>query len=57
MCYAARNLKGAFSLLVMSPRKLIACRDPWGFRPLCMGRKGDAILFASESCAIASVGG
>ena len=57
VCYAARNLKGAFSLLVMSPRKLIACRDPWGFRPLCMGRKGDAILFASESCAIASVGG
>ena len=57
VCYAARNLKGAFSLLVMSPRKLIACRDPWGFRPLCMGRKGDAVLFASESCAIASVGG
>ena len=55
VCYAARNLKGAFSLLVMSPRKLIACRDPWGFRPLCMGRKGDAVLFASESCAIASV--
>ena len=57
VCYAARNLKGAFSLLVMSPRKLIACRDPWGFRPLCMGHKGEAVLFASESCAIRAVGG
>ncbi len=54
---AAGQLRGAFSLLVMSPRKLIACRDPWGFRPLCMGRKGEAILFASESCAIEAVGG
>ena len=50
------ELRGAFSLIVMSPRKLIACRDPWGFRPLCMGRKGKAVLFASESCAIESVG-
>ena len=54
---ATANLRGAFSLLVMSPQKLIACRDPWGFRPLCMGRKGDAVLFASESCAIQAVGG
>lgn len=54
---ATAGLKGAFSLLVMSPQKLIACRDPWGFRPLCMGRKGDAVLFASESCAIQAVGG
>ena len=57
VCRAAGKLRGAFSLLVMSPRKLIACRDPWGFRPLCMGRKGDAVLFASESCAIEAVGG
>ncbi len=48
-------LKGAFSLIVMSPRKLIAARDPWGFRPLCMGRRGDAIIFASESCALDGV--
>lgn len=54
---AMGQIRGAFSLLVMSPRKLIACRDPWGFRPLCMGRKGNAIMFASESCAIESVGG
>ena len=56
VCRAAGKLRGAFSLLVMSPRKLIACRDPWGFRPLCMGRKGDAVLFASESCALDAVG-
>ena len=48
-------LKGAYSLIVMSPRKLIAARDPWGFRPLCMGRRGDAIIFASESCALDGV--
>ncbi len=57
VCQATANLRGAFSLLVMSPQKLIACRDPWGFRPLCMGRKGEAVLFASESCAIEAVGG
>ncbi len=57
VCQATAGLRGAFSLLVMSPQKLIACRDPWGFRPLCMGRKGDAVIFASESCAIEAVGG
>ncbi len=50
------KLKGAFSLIVMSSRKLIAARDPWGFRPLSMGRKGDAIVFASETCAFDSIG-
>ena len=50
------HLKGAFSLIVMSPQKIIACRDPWGFRPLCMGRRGDAIVFASETCALDTVG-
>lgn len=50
------SFKGAFSLLIMSPQKLIACRDPWGFRPLCMGKKGDAIVFASETCALDTVG-
>jgi len=50
-----KRLKGAFSLVVMSSRKLIAARDPSGFRPLCIGRKGDAIIFASESCALDSV--
>lgn len=50
------KLSGAYSLIVMSPQKLIAARDPWGFRPLCMGRKGKAIVFASETCALDSVG-
>lgn len=53
---AVRQLQGAYSLVVMSSRKLIAARDPWGFRPLCIGRKGDAWIFASESCALDSVG-
>lgn len=52
---ALKKLQGAYSLLVMSPQKLIAARDPWGFRPLCMGRKGDAYIFASESCAFDSI--
>lgn len=50
------HLVGAFSLIVMSPQKLIAVRDPWGFRPLCMGRKDKAIIFASETCALDSIG-
>ncbi len=53
---AMSHLKGAYSLVVMSSRKLIAARDPWGFRPLCIGRRGDAIVFASESCALDSAG-
>ncbi|MBQ8669852.1 MAG: amidophosphoribosyltransferase [Oscillospiraceae bacterium] len=53
---AMYRLKGAYSLVIMSPRKLIAVRDPNGFRPLCMGRMGDKIIFASESCALDSIG-
>lgn len=53
---AMYRLKGAYSLVIMSPRKLIAARDPHGFRPLCMGRMGDKIIFASESCALDSIG-
>ncbi|MCC8122709.1 MAG: amidophosphoribosyltransferase [Oscillospiraceae bacterium] len=52
---AMKHLQGAYSVIVMSPRKLIAARDPWGFRPLCMGRRGDAVVFASESCALDAV--
>lgn len=48
-------LEGAYCLIIMSSRKLIAARDPWGFRPLCMGRRGDDIVFASESCALDGV--
>lgn len=56
VCRALEGLRGAWSLIVMSPRKLVAARDPWGFRPLCMGRRGEAIVFASESCALDAVG-
>ncbi|MDR1257531.1 MAG: amidophosphoribosyltransferase [Spirochaetaceae bacterium] len=53
---ACPKLQGAFSLVLMSRRKLIACRDPNGFRPLCMGRLGESIVFASESCALSAAG-
>lgn len=56
VCQAMKGLRGAWSLIVMSARKLIAARDPWGFRPLCMGRRGEAVVFASESCALDAVG-
>jgi len=49
-------LQGSYSLCIMSAQKLIAARDPRGMRPLCMGRLGDAIVFASESCALDALG-
>ncbi|MDR0424401.1 MAG: amidophosphoribosyltransferase [Clostridiales Family XIII bacterium] len=54
---AMERIKGAYSLLIMSPRKMIAVRDPNGFRPLCMGLFDGHYIFASESCAIDAVGG
>ncbi len=54
---AMNHLCGAYSLVVMSPRKLIAARDPHGFRPLCIGKVGDNDVIASESCAIHAAGG
>ena len=54
---AMGRLKGAYSLVVMSPSKLIAVRDPHGFRPLCYGVRDDgSYLIASESCALNAVG-
>lgn len=52
----SKMLKGAFSLLVMSPNKMIAIRDKWGFRPLSIGKKGDIIAFSSETCAFTTFG-
>ncbi|WP_035945346.1 amidophosphoribosyltransferase [Fusobacterium perfoetens] len=49
-------VEGAYSLLVMSPKKLIACRDPHGFRPLCIGKLDNSYVVASESCALDAVG-
>lgn len=51
-----KYIKGAYSLLVMSSQKLIAVRDPQGFRPLCMGKLGDDYVFSSESCALDIMG-
>ena len=51
----ARKIKGAYGLVVMSPRKLIAVRDPYGLKPLCLGKRGNAYVIASESCALTSV--
>lgn len=53
---AMDELRGAYSLVLTSPRKLIAVRDPNGFRPLCMGRIGHSVVFSSESCALDAVG-
>ena len=54
---AMGRLKGAYSLVVMSPSKLIAVRDPHGFRPLCYGvREDGAYVVASESCALDAIG-
>ncbi|HIS14663.1 MAG TPA: amidophosphoribosyltransferase [Candidatus Ornithospirochaeta stercorigallinarum] len=50
------DIKGAFSLLLMSPSKLVAARDPWGFRPLCMGSYEGGYVFSSESCAFDAIG-
>lgn len=49
-------LKGAFSMLIMSPRKLIAVRDKYGFRPLCIGSLGESVIFSSETCGLDTVG-
>ena len=55
---AMNTLEGAYSLILMSPQKLICARDPYGFRPLCYGITEDGMyVAASESCAIKAVGG
>ena len=56
VCRTMDVIQGAYSLVIMSPRKLIAARDPYGFRPLCIGKVGENIVFASESCALDSIG-
>ncbi len=54
---AMNTLDGAYSLVLMSPQKLICARDPYGFRPLCYGKTPEgAYVIASESCALKAVG-
>ncbi|MEF9879849.1 MAG: amidophosphoribosyltransferase [Clostridia bacterium] len=50
------RIKGAYTLVIMSPQKLIAARDPHGFRPLCMGSLDGDTVFASETCALDAIG-
>ena len=53
---AMGKIKGAYALVVSSPRKMIGARDPFGLKPLCIGKEGNTYFLASESCAIAAVG-
>ncbi len=53
---ALRLIKGAYSLVVMRENELYAVRDPWGFRPLSMGKLDDAVVFASETCSFDLIG-
>ncbi len=53
---AMKKLSGAYALVIASPRKLIGARDPFGFKPLCIGRKDNAWILASESCALDTLG-
>lgn len=53
---AVRKVRGAFSLVIMSPRKMIGVRDPFGFRPLVIGQRDNTYILASETCALDAVG-
>lgn len=53
---AAAKMKGAYSLVVMSPRKLIGARDPYGFKPLCIGKMDNVYIITSETCALETIG-
>lgn len=53
---AVKKIKGAYALVVMSPRKLIGARDPFGFKPLCIGKREQAYFLASETCALETIG-
>ncbi len=53
---ATKKMLGAYSLVLMSPRKLIGARDPYGFRPLCIGKRDNAYIITSETCALDTLG-
>ena len=52
---AMQKIKGAYALVISSPRKMIGARDPFGLKPLCIGKRDNTYFLASESCAIAAV--
>lgn len=53
---ACQKIQGAYSLVVMSPRKLIGARDPYGFKPLCIGKRENSYIITSETCALDTIG-
>ena len=53
---AMKKLRGAYALVISSPRKLIGARDPFGFKPLCIGKRDNAYILASETCALDTIG-
>ena len=50
-----KTIKGAYSLIIASPKKLIGVRDPHGFKPLCLGKKDNSYILASETCALDTI--
>ncbi len=56
LAYALHRIKGAYSLIMMDRSRLIGVRDPYGFRPLSLGKLGDAWCLASETCAFDLIG-
>lgn len=54
---AMDKIKGAYSMVMMAPSRLIGVRDPRGFRPLCIGKLGENYIITSESCVFDSLGG
>lgn len=54
--HAMKKIEGGYALVISSPRKMIGVRDPFGLKPLCIGKRDNTYFLASESCAIAAVG-
>ncbi|ADL51360.1 amidophosphoribosyltransferase [Clostridium cellulovorans] len=54
---AIQAIKGSFAIVMLTEKQLIGVRDPYGIRPLCLGKLGESYILASESCAIESIGG
>lgn len=52
---AMKKIEGGYALVISSPRKLIGVRDPFGLKPLCIGKRENTYFLASESCAVAAV--
>ena len=54
--HTAKKIRGAYGLVIASPRKLIGVRDPLGLKPLCLGKRDGSYMIASESCALSAIG-